>query len=260
MGRKTDYRSRIYNSYYSSHWKHFHSVDRREYELIAKVSRKKWRFLLPGNKGARIIDIACGGGHFLYFLQKEGYTNTQGIDISPQMAVFARTMSIANVTEANLFSYLPKHKNEFDFIVANDVIEHLKKDEVLRFLDLIHGALRPGGRMFISTCNSQSAFGSFVRYIDFTHEVSFNSVSLGQILRVTGFERVRIFADKPVAHDIRSAIRTALWNILDKVFRFYFVIARGTGRGLRKYQDIFTPGIFAVGDKPIEKPQKKKSQ
>ncbi len=260
MAGKSDYRSRIYDSYYKNHWRHFHSADKREYDLFAKVSRKKWHSLLPENKAARIVDIACGGGHFLYFLQKEGFTNTQGIDVSPQMAAFAREMGVTNVARANLFKFLPRHKNTFDFILGNDVIEHMKKDEALRFLDLIYEALRPGGRMFISTLNTQSPFGAYVRYIDFTHETGYNAISLGQIMRVAGFKRIRIIGEKPVAHDLRSAVRTALWDILDKVFRAYYTIERGTGRGFKKYHDIFEPCIFAVGDKPFNQGKRRSSR
>ena len=37
--------------------------------------------LLPGNKEAAIIDVGCGMGHFLSYLQSKGYHNIRGVDI-----------------------------------------------------------------------------------------------------------------------------------------------------------------------------------
>jgi len=257
MAKKADYRSRIYDSYFSTHWRYFHSDDPREYELSAKVLKKRLGAILPKNKQARVIDVAFGGGHFLYFLQKEGYTNASGIDLSGEMVQFASRMGIKNVRRANFLQFLPRHKGKFDMIVANDVIEHLTKEEVMQFLDAIHAALVPGGRVLISTLNNQCLFGSRIRYIDFTHETGFTPISIAQIMRVTGFQGMRVFGEKPVAHDIRSAIRTALWDVVDKLFRCYMVIERGTGRGFKKYRDIFEPRLFAVGEKPLHGKKKR---
>lgn len=246
-----DYRARCYAAYNSTQWQYTHSsTDVREYQFLAKIFKKRYAGILPENKNSKIIDIACGGGHFLYYLQQEGYQQAKGTDYSAEMLAVSRNMGIKNLEQADLFEYLPKHKGEFDVIIANDVIEHLKKDEVLLFLDLIREALKPGGMTLISTLNAQSFFGARTVHIDFTHEIGFTPVSLAQVMRVCGFRGINIFGEKLVIHDLRSWIRAALWRLVKFFLKAYIVIESGTGRGFKNYKYIFEPRIFTTGINP----------
>lgn len=247
-----NYRDRCYQSYVSRHFAFSHALSEKEFNLLRKVYRKKFNSLLPPDKNSLILDIACGAGHFLYYLQKEGYINAQGIDISEEQLQVARKMGIKNIQKADLFDYLPKHPGKFDMVVANDIIEHLKKDKILEFLDLIFKALKPSGRVLIATLNAQSLFGARGVFIDFTHEQGFTPGSLSQVMRTCNFEDVKVYGDGPVAYDWRSGLRTILWSLIKKLLKLYSVIEQGTGRGMRKHQNIYEPRIFAVGRKPDE--------
>lgn len=245
-----NYRDRFYRSYISTKWNYTHTLSKEEYNLFAKTSKKRFRGIVPEDKEARIIDIACGAGHFLYFLQKEGYGYTQGIDLSEEQLETAKKMGIKNLHKADLFQYLPNHPQSFDMIVANDIIEHLKKDEVLQLLDIIYETLVPGGRVLIGAPNAQSLFGSHMVFIDFTHEQGFTSESLDQVLRVCGFAEVKVYGERPIVHDLRSALRAGLWWHLRQFIKIYVTIERGTGRSLWRYHNIYEPRIFAVAKKP----------
>ncbi len=245
----SDYRERCYNSFISLHWGFSHNFSIKTFEHYAKVARKRFQVFMPPDKEAKIIDIACGAGHFLYFLQKEGYTNTLGIDLGEEQLEVAKNVGVKNLHKADLFQYLKEYPQSFDMIIANDIIEHLRKDEVLNFLDLIHNSLLPNGRVLISTINAQSLFGAKVVFVDFTHEQGFTQVSLSQVMRVCNFMDVKVYGEKPVVHDFRSALRAGAWWCVDKLLKAYVTIERGTGRGLWKHQDIFEPRIFTVGRK-----------
>jgi 2-polyprenyl-3-methyl-5-hydroxy-6-metoxy-1,4-benzoquinol methylase len=250
MAKTADYRSRLFDSYYTTHWKFHHSESKQEYELYRRTARKKFNRFLPADKNAEILDVACGGGHFLCYLQSEGYARASGIDISPEMTAFAKKMGARNVEQGDLFQVLKKRKARLDMIVANDVIEHYRKDEIMEFLDLIRAALVPGGKVLIQTINCQSLFGATGRYFDFTHETGFTSGSLDQVMRAAGFARVCVYGEKPAAHDFRSAVRCFLWGILDRMFKAYIAIEAGTGRGLKRDNNIFEPRMFAIAEKP----------
>jgi 2-polyprenyl-3-methyl-5-hydroxy-6-metoxy-1,4-benzoquinol methylase len=245
--RNLSYRERCYKKYGNSHWAFFHSSSRQEFDLSYKVYRKKFNRFMPPDKDADILDVACGAGHFIYYLQKEGYTNTQGIDISEEQLEIAASMGVKNLEKADLFEYLPKHKEQYDMIVANDIIEHLKKDETLNLLDLIHSALKPGGRVFIETLNAGSLFGSSTLYIDYTHEQGFTPNSLCQVLRVCNFNDVAVYGDGPVAYNLGSMIRVCLWRLTKKLLKLYLTIERGTGRGMWKRNNIFEHRMLALG-------------
>jgi 2-polyprenyl-3-methyl-5-hydroxy-6-metoxy-1,4-benzoquinol methylase len=244
------YKDRCYNHYVSTHMNYTQTSSVEEYNFFAKISTKRFREFLPNNKKAKIIDVACGAGHFLYFLQKEGYKNTRGIDLSEEQLEVAKKMKVKNVRMADLFTYLPKHPQSFDMIIARDIIEHLKKDEVIELLNLVYQALKLGGKVLIGTPNAQSLFGASTTFIDFTHEQGFTPQSLSQILRVGNFEDVMVYGEKSIIHDFRSAIRAGLWWCIEKTIKLYIIIERGTGRGLWKRYDIFEPRMFAIAKKP----------
>ena len=180
----------------------------------------------------------------------EGYRNISGIDLSKEQLEIAKRMSVEEIEEANLFEYLSKHPEEYEMITANDIIEYLPKDEVLKFLDTICRALQPGGRVLIRTVNASSLFGAATAYADFAHEQGFTPVSLAQVLRVCGFENIAIHRDASLAHDFMSLLRVCLWKITKLFLKSYLTIEAGTGRGLWKQAVILEPRMTAIGRKP----------
>lgn len=246
-----DYKKRCYQAYVTTHFQHFHALSDREFEHILKIYRKRFSRFLPADKAALIIDVACGSGHFLYFLKKTGYKNAIGIDLSREQVEQAQKKGIANVKKADLFKYLLKFPNHFQMIIANDIIEHLKKEEIIKFLDLIYLALKPGGKVIMTTLNSASLFGALLLFDDFTHETGFAPNSLSQVMRVCNFKNIEIIGEKPIIYDFRSMVRSYIWGFLKIIFKSYMLIACGTGRGLWKTSDIFEPRMFAVGSKKV---------
>ena len=131
---------------------------------------------------------------FLYFLQSEGYTETQGIDLNPQQLEVARSFGVRNVQCCEGQEFLRSSAGQFDFISAIDVLEHVPKDQVLEFLDLVHAALRPGGR-FLCQVPNLAAFYNPVFYMDFSHETPFTASSLKQVLQLANFAERPRFSD-----------------------------------------------------------------
>lgn len=244
-----DYRQRCYSDYHLL-WKQTHTLAKGEFELYSKVAKKKFLPFLPEKKSAKILDVACGSGHFLYFLKKEDYQNIKGIDISKAQLEAAKKMGVSDVELADLFAYLPKHVGAYEMVIANDIIEHLTKDEVFNFLDAIYAALMPGGRVLISAPNASALFGSSAVYIDFTHELGFTPTSLTHVLGLCGFKDIEIHGDGAIAHDLRSLLRAFLWKGIKSILRAYLIVENGTGRGLWKHKTLLEPRMFAIGWKP----------
>ena len=59
--------------------------------------------------------------------------------------------------------------HDFDFISAIDVLEHIPKNEIPEFLDLVRAALRPGGRFLCQVPNLAASYNP-IFYMDFSHE------------------------------------------------------------------------------------------
>ena len=209
MDYSTNYRARIYENYASNFQDAPEIFDEEAAWHWGRAQRHYLCHWLPDDKNGKIVDLACGGGKLLYFFKRMGYTNITGVDISPEQVK-------PNVDEANILDWLEAHPSGFDLITGFDIIEHFHKDEVLRFLDICHAALKPGGRLILKTPNAESPWGSVHRYNDFTHEVGFNTNALSRLLLITGFKQIesRETGPIPLGHSIKSTIRYLIWQTI----------------------------------------------
>jgi 2-polyprenyl-3-methyl-5-hydroxy-6-metoxy-1,4-benzoquinol methylase len=151
--------------------------------------------LLPGDRAARILDIGCGGGHFLHYMDRKGYVNIEGIDIAPGLVRFVKQEIWPRVHQGDALEYLRSRPNGYDVLVANDFLEHLTKKDVIEFLFLCHDALVEKGTLLLKTPNMSYLFASRNRYVDFSHEVGFTEQSLYEVCAAARFVRVEILPE-----------------------------------------------------------------
>jgi len=248
MSTPEDYRSRIY-SRYASHFQDSSSAfDIGAAWYWARAYHHYLKGWLPANKDANMLDVACGGGKLLYLYQRMGFKNIFGVDISPEQVQLARQVT-PNVNEANALNFLDSRSDTYDFISDLDIVEHLHKPEVLRFLDLCYCALKPDGRLVLQTPNADSPWGMAVRYGDFTHEAAFNPNSLGRLLALAGFIdiEVREIGPVPFGHSVFSTVRYVIWQIIRAGLKFWNLAETGNaGSG------VFTRVFLITCVKPQE--------
>lgn len=149
---------------------------------------------LPAEPSAAIADLGCGKGEWLSWLAAKGFQNLTGVDGSEADLFIARSHDQVGVSwvHSDLIEYLEAHPSSYDLLHAKDVIEHMTKDEFIRFLLVAYKALKPGGRLWLLTFNAQSPLSSATRYGDFTHESGHTPASLAQCLRACGFSALRV--------------------------------------------------------------------
>lgn len=102
--------------------------------------------LKSGNKQQSIIDIGCGNGNFLKFLQKENFVNLTGLDIINQN--FENIEFICQ--DFNTF----KTTKKYDVITSIANIEHLQ--DVNAYVAKLKELLSPNGIIIIMTVNESS--------------------------------------------------------------------------------------------------------
>ena len=200
---------------------------------------------LPRDKSAAILDVGCGYGAFLYSLEQAGYCNTEGIDLDPHHIEVARRLGIHNVRCGNATDLLRDCREQFDCIVAIDLLEHIPKAEVFDFLELVRQAMRPGGR-FLCQVPNVAAFYTPLFFMDFTHETPFTAPSLKQVLHVADLVNVEILPIGPIGHGVKSSVRSVLWKLLSGGLRLVQTIEGGPRDPL---DSIYTAAILGVGDK-----------
>lgn len=99
--------------------------------------------------GRQVLDIGCGDGHLAAILTARGYSVT-GIERPDGHGdVFLRQVKLI---EADLDNGLPPLDQVFDYILCADILEHLRRPEML--LRQIHDVLAPGGALIASLPNS----------------------------------------------------------------------------------------------------------
>ena len=183
---------------------------------------------LPANPAARVVDIGCGLGHFLYYLRQQGYTNILGVDIGAEPVEFCRQHVTSNVLQIDsIESFLTERQGPYDVIGFLDVIEHLPKSIIIPTLRLLREHLAHGGVLFVRTGNMASPIGPRVRFGDFTHEVGFTEFSLEQVLNAAGFqpEEFELYPHEPPApRNLKQQVRVALHKLVQLLWRGLFIV------------------------------------
>lgn len=217
-------RIRVYDKYFESGFKYTNILKRKGYENACIEYDSLYGKILPDDRNAAILDVGCGTGHFLYYLKKRGHKNFLGIDISPQQVEFCKKNLSVNVELADAISFLKGKEGKYTVVVAHDVLEHVPKEDVFTFLELIYGALKREGIFIIRVPNMSNPFSLDSRYRDFTHETGFTEKSLYQILSNVGFRGIEISSTIIRKDSFRKRVRRALVDLLHKCIRFLYYI------------------------------------
>ena len=203
-------------------------------DLSGLVSRKPFYqnmidIHFPVDKEVKVVDLGCGYGAFLYFINQNGYRNVSGIDTSVEMVEVAEKLGIESVVQGDVISFMEQQPDEsIDVITAIDLIEHFTKEDLFYLVVQFHRVLKKGGRVITHQPNGEGVFGNSIRYGDFTHEQAFTRVSMAQIFLSNSFQSVRSFEDKPLSYSAKSWIRRMLWSFLVRPF-YIFLIAVESG-------------------------------
>lgn len=243
MGNNQDYRQKIYSQYasvFQNAGKDFDVEAARSWGRAYEIYLRDW---LPINKNAAILDLGCGNGRLLYFLKSKGYQQLTGVDVSPSQVALAQQV-IDKVVHDDILSFLSDKREVFDLILGIDILEHFNKDEVMRFLELSHQALKSGGRIILQTPNGDSPLVGNIFYGDFTHETCLTPSGLKNLLSLVRYERLETREAGPVIHGPVSLTRWLCW----KVIRFFGTIWNMVETGTRG-EGVLTRVFLASGIK-----------
>lgn len=137
-----------------------------------------------------VLDVGCGEGQFIEALLAQGI-KASGVDADAQMCRACRVKGL-DIVEADLFHYLPQHKDGFDGILGSNVIEHFSMQDTLRFVGAAFDALRPGGILLLATPNPESLIVHLYEFWrDATHTRLYNRSLLEFLLLWTGFRQIQ---------------------------------------------------------------------
>ena len=234
---------KFYQSYVTTHINSRKSLPKAQ-DLSKNSGAFKQHFghLIPKNKNAKILDLGCGYGIFVWWLHQNGYSNSHGIDISKEQIDLGNKLGITNIKEGDGLEYLNNSSGEYDAIILRDVIEHIEKINLLSLLTLCFANLKSGGRLIIQTVNGTSPFHGDILYGDFTHKWAYTGSSISQLMSEVGFKSTKIYPWKPPRRG-RTLIRYLLWLLVELILR---IISFSHGG---KFSKIMTINLVSISIK-----------
>ena len=136
-----------FNSYRYSH------QQRSEIDPMSKIRIKKMIECIDPCK--KLLDIGCWDGYIMQqVLKSKRARSTTGIDNSKPAIAACRKKKLDAYWVKTVDEKMPFKKNEFDAVLAGEIIEHLY--DVNTFLKEINRVLKPGGQLIITTPNFAS--------------------------------------------------------------------------------------------------------
>jgi SAM-dependent methyltransferase len=244
--KREAYRERLYLHYLTNHRPAILSEARESLRKTNPYFKRVLRHI-PKERSTRVLDLGCGYGHWLHWLNQAGYHDLEGIERSVELVRTAHSLGLDFVKEGDISIHLNKRETQScDAVLALNVLEHFAKDEAMAFVDEVFRVLTPGGVFILHMPNGEGIFSGSVAHGDFTHELLVTSGSLRQILLCAGFSEIRSYEDTPIVHGLKSAIRFLIWKAARTVGRLVYAAETGNiGREL-----ILTQNFLTVARKP----------
>ncbi len=200
---------------------------------------------LPASKDSKVLDVACGYGRYLKALGGAGYNNAVGVDLSMEQVRFAKErLQLQNVVEGDGLAYMENSPSSFDAILMLDILEHLKNEDVLKWIQIGYRALLPGGTLAIRVPNAVTPV-SVHFHGDFTHERAYSGMSMAQALRVAGVSDFQSSPSWEAPTRPVSTFRYLLWKGLTPIIKLTLKILYGGTAG-----GVYTANLLAVVRKP----------
>ncbi|WP_312238247.1 bifunctional 2-polyprenyl-6-hydroxyphenol methylase/3-demethylubiquinol 3-O-methyltransferase UbiG [Stenotrophomonas sp.] len=110
-------------------------------------------------RGARVLDIGCGGGLLSEALAREGAEVT-AIDLAPELVKVARLHSLESGVQVDYRvqaaeDLAAEQPGSFDVVTCMEMLEHVPDPGAI--IAACHRLLKPGGQLFLSTVNRTPA-------------------------------------------------------------------------------------------------------
>lgn len=162
---------------------------------ILRLQYEHYLPYLPQLPGLRVLDIGCGAGEFLKFLQEHGRL-ALGLDLDASEVERAGAAGLEAI-QGDAVAFLPASSERFAAITLFQVIEHIPPAQLRPLVAACVDALAPGGALLMETVNLRhpGALNGF--YTDPTHQIPISDTYLSFLFRWYGLERVELVYTLP---------------------------------------------------------------
>jgi 2-polyprenyl-3-methyl-5-hydroxy-6-metoxy-1,4-benzoquinol methylase len=233
----------LMNDYYNNHYKNVNkNFNINKYKKIILKEHKD----VFSDKNKKILDIGCGTGFLLMVLEEVGFNNLTGIEVDFNQSIEAiKNLKFSKILNQEIFDFFNVNMEKYDLIFLYDLIEHIEKEKIISLLKLIHKFLNKNRLLIIKTPNADSPFfASRMRYIDFTHEISFNKESINMVLKEAGFSEINCRKPKSI-FSFNKIISLPVKFFGDFVLKLYLA----SYIGMKAFKFILSPNFIIIAKK-----------
>lgn len=152
---------------------------------------------------AQALDLGCGRGEWLVFLQSHGL-KAWGVDSNAVMLTEAQARGCRVQAQDLLDALRAQPDQSLLAVSAFHVAEHLPFEVLYTLVGQAHRVLLPGGRLILETPNPENLLvGAHTFYHDHTHRNPLTPTALSFLLRYWGFESVDVLRLHPYPESAR---------------------------------------------------------
>ncbi|MBQ0987161.1 class I SAM-dependent methyltransferase [Streptomyces sp. F63] len=132
--------------YSCAYWAEGGDLEAAQRDKLDLVCRK-----LALRPGARLLDVGCGWGALVRHAAREYGVHAVGITLSAEQAAHARKWiaeeGLADRVEIRVRDYREVSDGPYDAIASIGMAEHVGSARYRAYAEVLHGLLRPGGRL-----------------------------------------------------------------------------------------------------------------
>ncbi len=143
-------------------WKNWSELNFAEASVEENLYFSKLRKKFKLSNDLDVLEIGYGNGSFLDFSRTIGW-NVSGVEVIPEL------INRASQQNFEVFTNIDDVQKRYDLIVAFDVLEHIKSEDFLFFLEKIKKCLNSNGAFIFRTPNGSSPLGLANQHGDATH-------------------------------------------------------------------------------------------
>jgi ubiquinone/menaquinone biosynthesis C-methylase UbiE len=129
----------------------------------AKVDRLLDKCFKTLPQGARVLDVGCGTGEYVYRANELGFSAC-GVEPAEAMRKVAIEKNPNSKILDGVATALPFPDKSFDLVICIEVLRYLHRADNRQALREMHRVLRPDGMMFLTSVNKYALDGFYVHY------------------------------------------------------------------------------------------------
>lgn len=161
---------------------------------------REFRDVTGATPSMSVLEIGCGTGLLLRYLEDRGYARIAGIDMDENLLEVLSDLKSTEIHAGDAASVLAEHfaGQRFDRIVMFDVIEHIEMPDLIPLLKTLRDYLTDDGVLLLRVPNIESPWGLRMFFGTFDHVTPLGPGRLRELAMLTGWHCVSVLPQEPV--------------------------------------------------------------